>query len=318
MNELQVTVQQTPGIIRWNFEELKTELAAQMDEYKTIVYTDENISDAKKDVAALRKLEKAVDTRRIEIKNKCLEPYQEIEAQAKELKGLINEPIQVIAAKVDDYETRRKAAKKEKIMKTMDDAFAELPEDIRNRLKCKIYDTRWENAGTAEKVYKDAIHSALSETRDALRLIADIDEDFQDQVMEIYKTDLNMTTAMMKANEFKKQKEILLEREREKKEQERIRLELEERRKAEEAERSLVSQNVPTAQQEQRAEECEAVEEKTEQQAVAKPDEGQKTVQEPKQKIYLCMLKMRGTAASIQSAIDYARKLGVECEVQKP
>ena len=315
MNELQVTVQQTPGVIQWNFEELKRQLATQMDEYKAIVYTDENIADAKKDVAALRKLDKAVDARRIEIKNRCLEPYQVIEDQAKELKDLIGEPIKLIAEKVNDYEARRKAAKKQKIMDCMQATFKDLPGDIRKRLEMKIYDTRWENAGIAEKVYKEAIQAALIETQDALTLLMDIDEDFRDQVMEVYKTDLNLTNAMMKANELQKQKELLVERERQRQEQERIRKE-QEKRAAEEAERA--AQEARQAVQEppqQKVEENKAEKLETEQRAAT--EARSENVKEEQPKIYTCLVKMVGTAEQIQKVLNYGRYIGAECEVQR-
>ena len=318
MNELQVTVQQTPGVIQWNFEELKKELAVQMAEYTSIVYTDENIGDAKKDVAALRKLDKAVDARRIEIKNKCLEPYQVIEDQAKELKALIGEPIKLISEKVNDYEARRKAAKKERIMRFMQETFADLPQDIRKRLECKVYDTRWENAGTADKVWKEAIQAALIETQDALTLLQDIDEDFREQVMAVYKVDLNMTGAMMKANELQKQKEILIERERQRQEQERIRKEQEERAK-QEAERA--AQENQTAAPEvpvQNVEENKAEDANVQKRAATEPEAKKaEPEQENKPKIYTCMLKLVGPADAIQKAINYARFINLECEVQR-
>ena len=233
MNELQVTVNQTPGVIRWNFEELKTELAAQMDQYKAIVYTDDNVGDAKRDVAALRKLSKAVNDRKIEIKKKCLEPYEAIEAQAKELMSLIDEPIALINAKVNDYEKRRREARKAKIMDAMHKAFEDLPADIRKRLEFKTYDPRWENATATEKSYRDAIQKAHDEVVDALRLLQNVDEDYRDEVMEAYKIDLDATRAMLKAQELAKQKERLLERERQRQELERLRLE--QAKKAEEA-----------------------------------------------------------------------------------
>lgn len=312
MNELQVTVQQTPGMVHWNFEELKQELALQMRQYKAIVYTDENIGEAKKDVAELRKLDKAVDARRIEIKNKCLEPYQEIEEQAKELKALIGEPIKLISEKVNDYETRRKAAKKDKIMRFMEETFVDLPGDIRKRLECKIYDSRWENAGTTEKTYKEAIKAALVETQDALRLLANVDEDFRDQVMETYKTDLNMTTAMLKADELQKQKEILIEKERQRQERERIRKEQE---AATEAERH--AQEAQQTAQEDFDPEPKKVKDEPENcnlQAVAEPHTNPEA---KKAKIYTCMVKMVGTAEQIQKTLDYSRSLGTECEVQR-
>lgn len=54
MNELQVVVKQQVGKINWNFEELKTALAAEMEKYTGIVYDDDSIADAKNTVAYLR------------------------------------------------------------------------------------------------------------------------------------------------------------------------------------------------------------------------------------------------------------------------
>ena len=75
MKELEVTVQQTPGVIHWNYEEIKAQLSEEMDERGTRLYTDENMPDARKDLAYLRNLKKQVNDRKKEIKNKCLEPY---------------------------------------------------------------------------------------------------------------------------------------------------------------------------------------------------------------------------------------------------
>ena len=72
MKELQVVAQQTPGTIDWNFEELKERLSEEMKRYEKIVYTDENIKEAKSDIAGLRKLQKEVNDRKIEIKKTWL------------------------------------------------------------------------------------------------------------------------------------------------------------------------------------------------------------------------------------------------------
>lgn len=220
MKELQVTVKQTPGVITWNFDELKNELAAQMDVYKAMTYTDANIGDAKSDVASLRKLKSAVNARKVEIKNKCLEPYAAIEAQAKELICLIDDPISLIDKKVKEYEARRKAEKKKKITDYMSEAFATLPADIRERLKCKVYDSRWENVTASEKTWKEAVLAARKDTENALKILESVDEDYRDTVMAAYKVDLNFTAAMTKAQELQKQKERVLERERMRREQE--------------------------------------------------------------------------------------------------
>lgn len=222
MNELQVTVMQKPGEIRWNFEELKHALTEQLQVYKEIVYTDDNIGDAKKDAAALRKLSKSVNDRKIEIKKKCLEPYAAIEEQAKELIALINEPIEVITERVNDYENQRKAEKQELIMSEMRKAFADLPDDIRTKLIEKTFDPKWLNATCTGRTYAEVIKKAHDDTVDALRLIGNVDEDFAEQVMEEYMKDLCLTAAMTKAQDLQAVKERMLERERLRKEQEQV------------------------------------------------------------------------------------------------
>mgnify|MGYP002580419924 FL=1 len=96
MNELQVKVQQTPGTVTWNYEDLKKAITNALEVYKTTEYDDSNIGQAKKDRAMLNNLSKSVNARKIEIKKKCLEPYELIEIQAKELMAIIQEPIAVI------------------------------------------------------------------------------------------------------------------------------------------------------------------------------------------------------------------------------
>ena len=61
--ELKIYNPQEDGFVQkieWNYEELKTEVAAAADEYAVSVYTDETIKQAKADRA---KLNKFVDAR---------------------------------------------------------------------------------------------------------------------------------------------------------------------------------------------------------------------------------------------------------------
>lgn len=51
MNELKVKVQQTPGTVTWNYEDLKKAITNALEVYKTTEYDDSNIGQAKKDRA---------------------------------------------------------------------------------------------------------------------------------------------------------------------------------------------------------------------------------------------------------------------------
>ena len=216
MNELQVVVKQEVGKINWNFEELKTALAAEMQKYVGIVYDDNSIADAKKTVAYLRKLKESVEDRRKDVKKKCLEPYETMEKQAKELTQLIDEPINTIAKQVKDYEEEQKKKKKEEILTYMKEAFAELPETVSSKLKFKIYDSKWENKSTTKKTWQDAVNTALENTKGDLNIL----EDFRENAKKVYEKNLVLSEALSKVQELRKQKEMILERERQKRERE--------------------------------------------------------------------------------------------------
>lgn len=230
-NAFEIVVNQQPGEITWNYETLKTALADKMSEYRDVVYTDDKIKDAKADRAELRKLAKALDGKRKEIKDACLAPYQIIEQQASELKGLIEAPINEIDRQVKEYEEKQRREKAEQICLYMEEAFKNLPSELASRLRAKIYDTRWENATTSKKTYEDAIDQAAEQTHKELAAIEDIEEDLRDEVYKTYERNLVLADALEKANELRKQKQRILEAER-------ARREAEEKRKAEEARRA--------------------------------------------------------------------------------
>lgn len=233
MNELQVNVTQKPGAVRWNFEELVNALQAQMQQYEAMVYTEDTVKDAKADVAALRKLRSEVESRRKEIRNKCLEPYGVIEEQAKILTGMIDKPIAKISEQVEEYTEKRKQEKKEEILTFMRDTFADLPDNVSAKLRFKVYDTKWENATATKKAYKDAITSAYQATKSDLAILEGVDPDYKEAAMQAYIKDLSLQDAMAKAQELQKQKEIVLENERRRKaEQERLEQEKAAREKA--------------------------------------------------------------------------------------
>ena len=157
MNELQVVVQQEVGKINWNFEELKAAIVEKVQQYTGVIYDDSVIADAKKDVAELRKIKTSIESRRKEAKAKCLEPYEILEGQVKEITKLIDDPIDMIDRQIKDYEKEQKRKRREEILTYMAETFSELPGSLTEKLKAKIYDSRWENAlnlrrGTIESI----------------------------------------------------------------------------------------------------------------------------------------------------------------------
>lgn len=109
--ELKVSEFQVPEKIDINFEELKQEVAVKMADYKDLVYTDEEVPKAKKDLATMRKFIKALDEARKNVKAELLKPYGEFEAKLNAIKVLVEEPIYLIDKQVKDFEDKKKSEK---------------------------------------------------------------------------------------------------------------------------------------------------------------------------------------------------------------
>lgn len=238
MNEISVVVLQTPGEVSWNYLEIKKRLKEELEVYKNTAYTDDTIKTAKGDIADLRKLAKAIEDRRKEVKEKCLEPYTPIENQAKELVELIEEPIQAINNQVKDYERRRKEAARKEIMDYWNKKSESLPEDIREKARIAIYDERWENATATKKSWRDGIENGIQKILDEIATIKSFASEFEEDMLAVYKADLSLQKAIAKMNELKAQRERILEMERKKREAEQRRKEEEERRAREQMERA--------------------------------------------------------------------------------
>ncbi len=236
MNELTVNVSQTTGEITWNFEDLKKALRQEMETYKSLVYTEEALPEAKKTVATLRKLKTEVESRRKEIKNKCLEPYALIERQAKELTTIIDEPINLINKQVNDYETAQKEERKRKIIEYMTDKFSVLPADIAQKAKFKVYDPRWENKTAKEKDWKAAVDSCLDDVTRSIGLLNNAEEEFREQAIKVYSQNLELSAAIAKIQELQEQKQRIIAAEEKRRERERLEAERREAEKARQAE----------------------------------------------------------------------------------
>lgn len=113
--ELKIKEYQLPAPIVFNYEELKAELAAKMQDYETAVYTEDTVKDAKADRAKLNSLKKTLNDERIRREKEYLEPFQAFKSQVNEIIGIIDKPIGVIDRQIKGFEEDQKATKREQI-----------------------------------------------------------------------------------------------------------------------------------------------------------------------------------------------------------
>lgn len=157
--------------IEWNHEEIKNEISAKVEHYKGLVYTDEQIKEAKNDRAELNKFVAALESKRKEVKKQCLAPYEEFEKKMKELVAIVQEPIGLIDSQVKEYEEKQK---QDKVLAI--NAYWESIEKPEELEFMKIYDPKWTNASVSMKSIKTAIDDAVIKFKAEMDTLARLPE----------------------------------------------------------------------------------------------------------------------------------------------
>ena len=215
MQEINVLVDQKNGVIGFNFEEIKEVLKNGLEEYKNMEFTEDSKKEAKATVASLRKLKKSVNDKRLEVKKSFMVPYNTFESQVKELDALIDEPINLINNQIEEFERKRIAEKKTLINEVYASVAGERPEASKLLPLSRIYDSRWENATTTKKSIADAITQHVERVEKDLATIRSMQSEFEDKGIEKYRTTLELSDAIATMNQYQRQKEEIIAREKE-------------------------------------------------------------------------------------------------------
>ena len=212
MKELQIVINQQQGKITTNFDKVKEALAEQMAIYKELEVTEDNKTERKKDIATLRKMIKAVNSKRIEVKKECLKPYEVFEKQASELVDIINQPIGILDSQVKEFEDKQRLQKIENINKLFAEIILNYPELIDEIGIATIYDNRWENATTSMKSIREDIAAKLDKIQADITLIKSMPSDKTEEALKLYWGDLDVTKAITMINRYEQQKKEIEQR----------------------------------------------------------------------------------------------------------
>lgn len=239
MEELKIIALPQLGSIQFNGEELKAGLAGQMEVYKELPVSAENKADRKKDIATLRKMKKAVDDRRKEVKSIWLKPYDDFERKVKEILSLIDEPINLIDDQVKELEDRERRQKKAEIQEYFSSVAGEYTEWLTLE---QIYDPKWENASVSLKKVREEIDQKINEIKAALAVLTMSVSDVKDEALERYKSDLNLTAALAYINQYEAQRARIQQAEAERRQREQEQMLERERQRIREDERRRVQE----------------------------------------------------------------------------
>lgn len=188
--ELKVKEYNQPAQIEFNFEELKNELAEKVKFYETIVYTDDQIKQAKADRASLNKLKTALNDERIRREREYMQPFNEFKDKIGQIIAIIDRPVYLIDKQVKEYEKIQKGKKKADILelaKSMD-----FPEWLTVE---RIFNEKWLNNSVSLKTVQGDIETQLNGIKIDLATLAEMPE-FSFESTEVYKSTLDINKAI--------------------------------------------------------------------------------------------------------------------------
>lgn len=245
-----------PAMIGFNEEELIRDISDKLDYYKTAVYTEETVKQAKEDRATLNRLVKAINDERIAVGKVYNAPYETFKGKVDKIVTLVKDACANIETQLTAYEQQRKAKREEALKAYYEAQGGELVEVI---AYSKIARSEWLNASVSEKKAEGEIDNVIASITNDLQTIEALKDDDVDELKLFYYDTLSLSQTLQE-NEKRKERarkiaEMKAERERieaERKEAERQAAEAAKAQAEEVAEESSVAEteSIPAAPQE--------------------------------------------------------------------
>lgn len=218
--ELKINEVALPAPITFNYEELRAELLSKVSVYETMVYTEDQVKEAKADRAALNRLKKALNDERIRQEKDYMQPFNTFKAQVGELVKIIDKSVSVVDKQVKEFEEQQKAEKLKAIEEYWHSVLADnkVPETVSFK---QILDDKWLNASVSMKSIQGAIDGKLEQMAKDLAVIADLPS-YSFEARECYMDTLDLAKAVSEAHRLQEQaeKRAALEAEQQKRKEE--------------------------------------------------------------------------------------------------
>lgn len=192
--ELKVKEVSIPKNITFNYEKLKQELTDKVSMYESLVYTDENIKEAKADRANLNKLKKALNDERIRREKEYMQPFNDFKSKINEIISIIDKPVQLIDKQIKTYDEKLKADKENEIMEYWQSEVDadHIPDGMTIDA---IFDTKWLNASVSMKSVKEAINTAVDKFKTDMETLSNLPE-FGFEAQQVYINTLDINKAL--------------------------------------------------------------------------------------------------------------------------
>lgn len=197
--------------VEWNYAELKQWVSDGLEAYRGRVYTEDTVTEAKRDRATLNKLAQAIEDRRREIKAVYLAPYDQFEKQAKELVEMVKNQSREIDAQIKTYDRQRR---EEKLARIKIELYAPMIGDLAEAIPYeKLHDPKWLNVTVSMTAVSEALAAKIESIRSGFAALhkLDVPPDVLHQIHAEFAKDFDLAAAIAAKDRILEEKKHMLE-----------------------------------------------------------------------------------------------------------
>lgn len=188
------------------------EYALQLKEYySTLVFNNEQISEAKEERASINKIVKKIADYRKDIVAEFKKPIETFETTAKETEKILKETADFVDVQVKNFEYKEKEIRKANAKKIYDINIEELKELVSFE---KLFNDKWLNKGSWKEdntspIIENEIIEIREKVRNGLKAIEELHSEFELELKNTFLQDFDLTKAIFKNNQLQEQKKVL-------------------------------------------------------------------------------------------------------------
>lgn len=183
--------QELPTNINFNYEEIKEALDVALDKYRNIELTEDTYKEGKKEASALRKLQRAMNAKGIEVSKWWNKPEKEFRKKINELIKMIDEPIAAIDAQVDVFEEQKRKERTEEYKEHFKSEGKRIGVD-RITSWTLIFQEEWANLSYSRSKAKKEITKKLEQVKSDWATILSLNSPFEADMKYRYLDTLNL------------------------------------------------------------------------------------------------------------------------------
>lgn len=194
------------GVLETNALSIKEKVEAILPNYSSENYNENNIDIAIKDRALLNKSAKALNSKRIELEKKFMEPFENFKSIIKETTDLIQEASSNIDSIVKAVEEKEKEKKRNKIIDIFTTNIGELNGIVPLN---KIFNERWLNKTFKLEDVEKELKEKINKIREDLVTIGNLNSKYEVELKNDYLIHFDLGQAINKNADLIKKEELL-------------------------------------------------------------------------------------------------------------